>query len=50
MLEKFIQAVIITFLLYLIAGLSTNRTPTKILLPVSETPTSALSSTFPAIN
>ncbi|WP_189523625.1 hypothetical protein [Nostoc sp. PA-18-2419] len=44
MLEKLVQAVIITFLLHLIAGLSPNNiVKTKTALPVPEMPTNIVS-------
>ncbi|MDZ7961934.1 MAG: hypothetical protein RMY34_29345 [Aulosira sp. DedQUE10] len=50
MLEKLVQAAIITFLLHLIAGISPNtRVETKVALPMSETPASIVSLLFPSL-
>jgi hypothetical protein len=49
MLEKLVQAAIITFLLQLIAGLSPNtRVETKTATPVPEMPAPIVSSVFPS--
>ncbi|QSJ16791.1 hypothetical protein JYQ62_34840 [Nostoc sp. UHCC 0702] len=44
MLEKLVQAAIITFILHLIAGLSpNNKLQTRLISPTSETPASIVS-------
>lgn len=44
MLEKLVQAAIITFLLHLIAGInSTTRVQTRVVSPITETPASLVS-------
>ncbi|MDZ8050113.1 MAG: hypothetical protein RMX68_031405 [Aulosira sp. ZfuVER01] len=49
MLEKLVQAAIITFLLHLIAGLSPNtRVQTKLAKPLPETPAAIVSLLFPS--
>ncbi|WP_169330796.1 hypothetical protein [Fortiea contorta] len=49
MLEKLVQAAIITFLLQLIAGLSPNaRVETETVTPLSEIPAPIVSSVFPS--
>ncbi|WP_179198009.1 hypothetical protein [Nostoc sp. T09] len=50
MLEKLMQAAIITFLLHLIAGLSPNsRVETKLATPLPETPSAIVSLLFPSL-
>lgn len=50
MLEKLVQAAIITFLLHLIAGLSPNtRVQTKLSTPLPETPAAIVSSLFSSL-
>ncbi|MBK1988428.1 hypothetical protein A0J48_012915 [Sphaerospermopsis aphanizomenoides BCCUSP55] len=47
MLERLMQAALITFLLHLIAGLNaSNQIPAKSVSPISEMPTPVLGSTF----
>lgn len=47
MLERLIQAALITFLLHLIAGLNTsNQIPPKSVSPISEMPAPVLGSTI----
>ncbi|BAY33899.1 hypothetical protein NIES37_11670 [Tolypothrix tenuis PCC 7101] len=49
MLEKLVQAAIITFILHLIAGINPNtRVETKAAMPMSETPASIVSLLFPS--
>ncbi|BAY12438.1 hypothetical protein [Calothrix sp. NIES-2098] len=50
MLEKLVQAAIITFLLHLIAGLNPNtRVQTKAAIPLSDTPAAIVSLVFPSL-
>ena len=50
MLEKLVQAAIITFLLHLIAGLSPNtRVQTKTTMSLPEQPNAIVSSLFSAV-
>ncbi|MBD2211581.1 hypothetical protein H6G64_20455 [Calothrix sp. FACHB-156] len=50
MLEKLVQAAIITFILHLIAGINPNtRVETKAAIPMSETPASIVSLLFPSL-
>jgi hypothetical protein len=47
MLERLMQAALITFLLHLIAGLSVSpQVPTKVTSPVSEAPAPVVSSVW----
>jgi hypothetical protein len=51
MIERFIQAALITCLLYSMSGLSpNNKIPTKTISPMSEVPLSIISSRLHAIN
>jgi hypothetical protein len=51
MIERFIQAALMTCLLYSMAGLSPNhKIPPKTILPMSEVPLSMLNSQFHTIN